>query len=85
MHQGIAPAVDGSELVVLGAAQDLGVLPQQHSFVEIVAMGRSNCDDVINSGGGMHLVAQGIVTGHTGHEGLDRRNRHDGVNNQAHL
>lgn len=42
-------------------------------------------DDVINPSGGVELVAQGSVTGHTGHKGLDRRNRHDRDNNQAHL
>lgn len=41
--------------------------------------------DVINPSGGVQLVAQGGVTGNTGHKGLDRRNRHDRDNNHAHL
>lgn len=85
MHQGIAPAIDRGELVILGGAQGLGVLPKQHGLVEVMAMVGRDSHDVINSSGGMHLVAKGGVTGHTGHKGLDRRNRHDRVNNHAHL
>jgi len=85
MHQCIAPAVDPGELVILGGAQHLGVLPQQHGLVEVVAVLGRNGDDVINPSGGVQLVAQGGVTGHTGHKGLNRRNRHDRDNNHAHL
>jgi hypothetical protein len=85
MHQGIAPAVDAREFMVLGSGEHLGVLPQQHRLVDFVAMGCRDSDNVINPGGGMQLVAQGPIPGHARHEGLDRRKRHDGVNNQAHL
>jgi hypothetical protein len=85
VHQRIAPAVDAGELMVLGAAQRLGVLAQQHGLVDGVAVFRGDGHDVINPGGGMQLVAQGRVISHSGHKCLDRCNRHDGVNNQAHL
>ena len=85
MHQGIAPAVDASQFMVLGSGEHLGVLPQQHRLVDFVAMGCRDSDNVINPGGGMQLVAQGRVISHSGHKCLDRCNRHDGVNNQAHL
>ena len=85
MHQGIAPAIDASQFMVLGSGEHLGVLPQQHRLVDFVAMGCRDSDNVINPGGGMQLVAQGRVISHSGHKCLDRCNRHDGVNNQAHL
>lgn len=71
--------------MVLGSGEHLGVLPQQHRLVDFVAMGCRDSDNVINPGGGMQLVAQGRVISHSGHKCLDRCNRHDGVNNQAHL
>lgn len=85
MHQGIAPAVDASQFMILGSGEHLGMLSQQHRLVDFVAMGCRDRDNVIYTRSGMQLVAQGPIPGHARHEGLDRRKRHDGVNNQAHL
>ena len=86
MHQGIAPAVDAREFMVLGSGEHLGVLPQQHRLVDFVAMGCRDRDNVIDTRSGMQLLAQGPIPGHARHEGLDRRKRDMTVsNNQAHL
>ena len=71
--------------MVLGGAQGLGVLAQQHGLVDRVAVVGGEGHDVVHSGGGVQLVAQRTVIGHAGDESFDRRNRHGGTNNHAHL
>jgi hypothetical protein len=85
VHKGIAPAVDAGQLMVFSGAECLGVLAQQHRLVDRVAVGCGDSNNVINPGSGMQLVAQCRISGHAGHEGPNRRKRHEGVHNHAHL
>ena len=63
--------------MVLGAAQRLGVLAQQHCLIDGMSMLSCNGHDVVYPGSGMQLVAEGGITSNAGHKGLDRRNGHN--------
>lgn len=76
MQQSIAPAVDPMQRMVFSPGYRPGVFPQQHAFVEGMAMGLRQADQIIHTGRRLHLVVQSLIAGHRMDKGLKRSHGH---------
>ena len=70
MHQGIAPAVDPVQIIVVGVDHGPGVFPQQHPLVEGMAMVGGDRQQIVDARGLLHLVVQAGIAGNRRDEGL---------------
>ena len=83
MHQGVAPAVDALEGLVIGSVEGLGVLAQQAGLAELVAVSGRQGHHLIGAAGALHMGLQVAIGVNEGSKGLDGIKGHDKNSSEA--